>query len=343
MSRFILVACVLVAFILLAAFHLPAQQAEVVYVEGTADIRESGGRTFEANFGDGLYSGDSVVTGYDGRVELEQADESVIQVAPDTVFSVREVGESGRPNTVYATEVGSAFFRFRTLVSREPRVVTPSSTAGVRGTAFTVFAGVDGSALYIVEEGRVDVSAAGRTVELGPGEGVEVRVGSEPGETFEVQRGSIDYSQWNADRLDAMRADPVGAIEGVARRMDEFVAEIGAIVPEYEANRQRLDRERETLERLEEEDGRDARSQYYRDTVFPLEVETSYQFLNIRYFALSALSLRRYVMTGIYIRVVPAWRTVLTDQEYRTFLTVYGRAAEKFEEEVVPYLVDADF
>jgi hypothetical protein len=326
-----------------AAILTFAQQAEVVYVEGLADIREAAGSRYEATFGDGLYAGDAVLTGSDGRVDLEQADSSTIRIAADTVFTVKEVGISGERNTVYSTPVGSAFFRFRTLVGKEPRVSTPSSTAGVRGTAFAVFAGVDGSTLYVVEEGRVDVTAQGTTVELGAGEGVEVSVGSQPGEKFEVKRGQIDYADWNAERLNAMLEDPVAAVAGVARRMDEFVDSIREIAVEYEENRNRLESERDKLESIEEEKGKDARTQYYSDTVFPLEVETSYQRLNLRYYALSALSLRRYVMAGIYLRVKPRYLTNPRSDVYLEFLSIYRTAADQFEREITPYLVDADF
>lgn len=335
MTRLGALTATICAGMLLVAVSVRAQQAEVVYVEGVADIRESGGGEYPANFGDGLFTGDSVVTGRDGRVELEQSDASTIRIASDTVFTVREVGGGGDRRTAYATDVGSAFFRFRTLVSKEPQVVTPSSVAGVRGTAFAVYAGVDGSSLYVVEEGRVDVSAAGETVRLAAGEGVEVRIGDTPGEKFEVMRGSIDYSDWNAERLDAMLADPVSALSGVARRMDELIAEIEALVPDYEAGVRRLESEREKLAEIEEQSGKAARSDYYRENVFPLEVDTSNRYLNIRYYALSALSLRRYVMTGLYIRVATSASIEFTE--------IYRDTADSFESAVVPYLVDADF
>lgn len=322
---------------------LSAQEAEVVYVEGIADIRESGGTTYEASFGDGLYAGDTVLTGTDGRVELEQADDSMIRVAPDTVFTVREAGVAGERSTVYSTEIGSAFFRFRTAIGKEPRIATPSSIAGVRGTAFTVFAGVDGSSLYLVEEGRVDVSAAGATVSLAAGEGVEVNIGAAPADKFEVKRGQIDYSNWNGRRLGAMLEDPVTAVSRVAARMDELVAEIREVSSAYEEKHALLDDERAKLEEIERSKGKDARTEYYTRVVFPLEVETSYLRLNLRYYALSALSLRRYVMSGMYVRVKPLYINDLDAETYIEFLGVYQTAADQFEREVAPYLVDADF
>ena len=76
--------------------------------------------------------------------------------------------------------------------------------------------------------------------------------------------------------------------------------------------------------------------------MFPLEVETSYLQLNKRYYALSALSFRRYVLGSMYARVKSANILGQDAKEFQEFLDVYNRILYEYETRVVPHLVDAD-
>ena len=57
-----------------------AQDASVVYLEGEPELRTSGGTTEWLDFGTTMAAGDSVVTGRNDFVELEQGEAATIQV-----------------------------------------------------------------------------------------------------------------------------------------------------------------------------------------------------------------------------------------------------------------------
>ena len=60
------------ALLLTAAIVVPAQEAEVAYLEGFPELRSAGGDRYELDFGDLVESGDSVITGATDYAELER-------------------------------------------------------------------------------------------------------------------------------------------------------------------------------------------------------------------------------------------------------------------------------
>ena len=93
---------------------------------------------------------------------------------------------------------------------------------------------------------------------------------------------------------------------------------------------------------MDPEEQADERKKLYTDTVFPLEVETSYLRLNLRYYALSSLSYRRFVLGRMYVYMKSYFAVDKNNPVFLDFMEVYTRVLETFETEVVPYLVDAD-
>lgn len=320
-----------------------AQEATVTYVDGWVDIKNKSGNLVEAWEGDSLYIGESIITDEASYAELEKEQRAaVIKIAPDTVFTIGEVEEKGRTETVLSTTLGSVAYKFGRTLAREPRISTPSVVGGVRGTEFTVFAGVDGSSLIAVESGEVEITSEGETVRLLPQEGVEVRPGEKPGEKFSVLRGQIDYSTWNRERFKDIIDDPSGSVRALHEKLDDYISEIESILPVLKENQKKLKAERKRLEKLEQEKGKEARYSYYKETVFPLEVETSYLGMNRRYYALSALSMRRFLIGKIYMEMKTRYITDKNAQPYEAFIASYERFLSDFEEYIVPHLVEAD-
>jgi hypothetical protein len=320
-----------------------AQEATVTYVDGWVDIKNKSGDLVEAWEGDLLYIGESVITDEASYAELEKEQRAaVIKIAPDTVFTIGEVEEKGNKRTVLSATLGSVAYKFNRTLSGGPRISTPSIIAGVRGTEFTVFAGVDGSSLLAVESGEVDVTSEGETVRLLPKEGVEVRPGEKPGEKFQVLRGQIDYSTWNRQRFNAFLDDPVGTILALSKKLDDYIEEIETILPLLRENQEKLEAGRTKLQQLEKEEGKEARYEYYKETVFPLEVETSYLGMNRRYYALSALSMRRFLIGKIYMEMKTRYITDRNDHLYEEFLAAYESFLSDFEKYIVPHLIEAD-
>ncbi|HKL22620.1 MAG TPA: FecR domain-containing protein [Tichowtungia sp.] len=320
-----------------------ALDTQLVYREGRVDIDRRGGDRIPAYIGDDLRGGDSVITGMDGFAELEQSNAGTITVESDTIFTIDSEISSGRERDVLRCTLGSISYRFdRIAGDREPRITTPSAAAGVRGTELTVAAGEDGSSLFVVKTGRVDVAAEGKTVSLGPEEGVEVRPGEQPGEKFEVKRGQIDYSSWRQERRDAFIDDPVAAARGLERRFNGFVKQVNALAPLLAEQRRALEREREELIKIGEEQGQEARAKYYRETVQPLEGDTFNTYITLRYYAKSAFSIRRFVLGRMYVTVKTAYLDELSNSSYQQFIKIHNNILQKFATEVLPHLTDAD-
>ena len=171
--------------LLLWAGASAARAEDVIYSEGASRVRYSDGVETDVQIGQQLVAGDSVFTGHDGLVEMERPGATII-ISPGTVFSIQEQVLDGRRTDTLSVTLGALRAKLGTITGTEPRFRSPSAIAGVRGTELTVYAGADGSSLIVVDEGAVTVTAAGRTVEVMPQQGVEVRPGEAPGETFTV-------------------------------------------------------------------------------------------------------------------------------------------------------------
>ena len=168
-------AILLLTILMAAGLPLMALEGEIVYVEGTVDLKTSGGDLDWADIGMPVETGDSIITGLDGYAELEMDDGSTVKVSEDSIFALSSYEENGREENNFQCVLGSVQYKFaKALKDKEPRITTPSTVCGIRGTEFTVFSGLDGSAIYVVDNGSVAVSAEGEEVILEALQGVEV-------------------------------------------------------------------------------------------------------------------------------------------------------------------------
>jgi len=334
----ILIPLALLSLLASAAFAVPS---DVVYTEGDATVRYKSGQVDDAYIGDVLNTGDSVRTGFDGFVELDQAGLS-LKVNPETVFTLQEKEQAGETTGVLSVVLGSIKFRYGRITGKEPLIQTGSAVAGVRGTEFSVFAGADGSSLIVVDSGVVTVEAAGRSVELTQEEGVEVRLGEPPGEKFAVKRDQIDYRSWNQDKLDVMLEDPLAALERIADRMAYYVQNIqeyAALEDEYAA---RLKEERAEAERILADEGQEAVRKYNREVILPLVAQVNNLHLNVRYFSLAALSLRRFVAGRLYVLLKARSIAGGSGLDPEGFEATYFEGLSWFEDSIVPHLNELD-
>lgn len=329
----------LVLLLLLVAATLPADDASVTYLEGEPEVRTAAGRTDWLDFGSSVRPGDSVVTGRWDFVELQQGNAATIRVNADTVFTIREVDRAGQRETVMSNSVGSVSYRFQRVTGRaQPLVGTTTTVAGVRGTELTIYAGADGSSLFLVESGLVEVSSAGRSVELSANQAVEVAVGREPGAVFEWKGRELDFSSWNQERIAQYLANPVEGTVALTKQLDEFiqgVTEFRALYEEYAAE---YDREFERFQAMEDGDEKES----LRQELLEFGPLTRTQALNYRYYALSGLSLRRFVLGRMYVELKTRYILDQRNPRFQAFLAEYSRFLEEFEQGVTPGLVDAD-
>lgn len=320
-----------------------AQSADVTYVQGSVDLQPTGQPRGPAMIGDAMNPGDSIITGQDGLAQLQKASLADITVSPGTVFTLRQVDEGGTTRDVLSVSLGSLAFKFNQLGGKEPLIATASATAGIRGTQLKVYAGADGSSLFVVEKGKVVVSgASGTPVDLTANQGVEVNPGGPPGQKIKVLHGQVDYSTWNAGKLQKLLSDPAAAAGNVQKQMQSYIAQIDKLWPEYQKAYKELTIQREKLVEVRKKDGTKAGTDYYLKNVLPVEKDARGLFLNVRYYTLSALSLRRYVLGVMYVRLTSMYIVRQSNPTYQSFLRIYRDVIASYEKSVVPHLVAAD-
>ena len=337
MKKIIFIAILLVA-VLLSGFAVPN---DVIYSEGDATVKYHEVYADDVFIGDVYDTGDTVTTGFDGFVELDQAG-LVLKINPDTVFTLQEKEEQGKKTGVFTLALGSIKFRYDRITGKEPMIQTPSCVAGVRGTEFSVYAGADGSALIVVDSGLVEVESEGKAVQLTAEEGVEVQPGEPPGEKFVVQRDQIDYKSWNDEKINRMLSDPTDAIQSVLARLAFYIENATEYWEFYSESRDKLDSEREKMVELLNKEGKDAALKYDAEIVTPIRDMTRASFLNYRYYSLAALSLRRYVVGRMYVLLKSQYIVNMNSSIYQRFIDRYAEILNAFEKSIVPYLVEAD-
>ncbi len=332
---------ILLINIILLPVLIFSQQSRFEYVEGEVSIKRASGSLFEAQIDDVLYVGDSVITGFDGFAELTLENSSKITIDSETVFVFSQKEKKGQKKNIFMVVLGKIGFKFDRLL-HEPDIQTPATVAGIRGTEFTVVSALDGSAMYIVDEGSVAVESEGSLVVLDMEEGVEIAIGEEPGDKFEVKVGSMDFSSWLDEGNQQFQKDPIGVLAGLTDKLIEYGDEADIFFQHYEASFSILTEMRGNLMKIGEEKGDIAKNEFYNSDIFPKEMETSNFVLNYRYYSLSALSLRRYVLSNMYIDMKTKYILDRENPAYIRFIEKYEKFLQVYEKVVVPYLVEAD-
>ena len=317
-----------------------AQDGEIVYVDyPEVEIKRPGGVAILADFGDALRAGDSVITTRFGEAEIELADGGTVSIARDTVYQIQVIESGGAPQTVMSVAIGAVRFKFNTIAGRrEPVVGAPTAVAGVRGTEFTTYVAPDGATVFVVDEGMVDVSAEGGMVQLVGGQGVEVMPGERPGEPFDALQRAFDFSSYNDERMSELLRNPERAVIGHTRRLAEFADQIEILIPLYEEHKALLDAANTKLATLEG----DARQTFFENELVPVRAQTATYFNNMRFYGLSGLSLRRYVLGRMYLLLSLEYIDTPADTTYRGFLTAYDEALAIYEHRIVPVLDPSD-
>jgi hypothetical protein len=325
----------------MAAFAL--DEHEVVFTEGFPVRRDQSGGEEDLFIGDVLVKGNTVVTERGDFVEMD-AGGYTVKIAENTVFTIMEVEQGGQTRPVLANVLGRVDFARTRLGGPDPRLITNSAVCGVRGTQFTLYAGADGSSLIVVDDGLVEVSAEGASVELAAGEGVEIQTGSAPGEKFAALSSEIDYSEWDSERLESLLRDPVAATQKIERRLDGYIEQIGIIYPLWQQKFSELTEARKKRDELRAKGDTEGMRTFYVENVAPLEREVTNLFINLRFYALSSLSLRRFVQGRLYVQMKSRYLAEPDALEYQAFLESHRHVLAKFQASVAvdPILVPAD-
>ncbi len=335
---------VIAGLLCLLGAGLSAQAADVTYFEGAPQLERASGQSEPIDFGLGVGTEDAVVTGVGDFVELSLANGGTISVESSTVFRIDEVSENGQPPVpVLRTTVGSVRValgdRIRGTV--EPRFATASAAAGVRGTEFLVFAGQDGSSLFVVEQGLVVVSGQNGDVELGPEQAVEVNTDGRLGERFQVRRGSINFQDWNRGRLQQFSDNPVAIMREARQRMAQLIQEIRELRQSYNQLAREIDELRIEARRLADEGMRDEAARLFEQEVEPRQLAASYRLITLRYTVNSAINLRTFVIAPLNSRGQAL--LIRNSEQLREFAGEYRQIVRNYAEVVAPEIRERDF
>ncbi len=327
---------------ILSLLPLQAQKANVVYVEGSSRVKSAAGSLRSAEVGGTLTYGESVLTGKDGLVELKLENGSTIRVAENSVFSYSSTGSGADSTPVLATTAGSVHYKLNKALGRSPKIQTNSMVAGVRGTEFTVFAGRDGSVLLSVDEGIVDVASQGATVELRKDEAVEVAPGKAPGAKFKKLGRALDFSSWNKGKTDDVLKDPVAALAAVSAQLKGYQAELAALKAPYEEATKKWRAASDGYKEVRAAGDMDAIKAYQESTLYPAQDERIIIILNIRHHALNYLSVRRYVVSNMYMELKSRY-PLARPANVEKFFADHKALLARYEEIAVPELNENDY
>lgn len=132
--------------------------AVVVFAVGDSKIQHADQTEEKAQLGALLKSGDNVVTGDNGKVDIQFADGSSIRISPKSAIDFAKLSQdnSGTTDTQIALVSGKVFAKVNKAKKEDNfTVVTPTAIAGVRGTSFIVEAAEGKPAKVKVVEGAV--------------------------------------------------------------------------------------------------------------------------------------------------------------------------------------------
>ena len=334
---------ILILFLLSAVFAYSNEMVTVTYIDGWVDIKDTAGDLYEAYIGDEIAAGNSVITDDDSYAELKENNSgSTYNLKPNTVFTVREMEVDGGKQNVLSCTLGEIAFKFKRAGSIEPLIATNSTVAGVRGTEFRVYAGADGSSLIAVRDGLVEVESEGKTVALEKDEAVEVKPGQAPGDKFSLKGKPLNFEKWNSDKKKDFLKNPAESLLAVEKRMDYYNSKVFELHPIFmEWDSQRRDELKE-FEKIKAEQGIDKAKEYRNKVLLVTMNNTGNLALNLRYYALSALSMRRFIVGNMYAEIKSRYIMKLDDPEFVKFEKIYKRLLDKFEEISIPQINETD-
>jgi len=142
--------------------------AAVRDVQGQVSVQARGKDDFQPLAGrERVYAGDTVKTGENGHITLEWLDGTRLVVGPKTLMTVLKCQINTATDaemSIFKLDAGSIWIRVIKVLSHKSKfeIVTPTATAGVRGTIFSVRVASEGETKISVLEGQVAVSSSGQ-------------------------------------------------------------------------------------------------------------------------------------------------------------------------------------
>ncbi len=330
---------IVIAFIFISGV-LWADSGVLAYIEGQVTLERAGSGQQDAIIGDTIRTGDSLYTGTAGFVEITLESGSTISIDAGSVFNMGEISDpeaKSRKRGFFRVLLGSVSFKFRNL-TREPDVGTPLVVCSVRGTDFTVYAAPDGASMTIVTDGLVEVSSGGENVLLSADEGVEVVAGLGLGEPFDVKKGLVRYDAFVKQALTRFDNDPSGTLRAYTEQLLEYIEEGEFFLESFKTNMDELISVRSKVPEIRSRDGDEAANKYMAVELGPLQDRGLELNSTYRFHFISALFMRRYVISSIYVHMRTRYLTDRDNPYWIEFSEVYVDFKNLYEQRLIPLL-----
>lgn len=174
----------LLVLALSAAYPLAATAAVSAgvaqFIAGDVNVRRPDGGTTPLSKGKDIESGESILTGVNGRAQVKFTDGGLISLQPNTEFRIASYVDQADPKQDrFLVDLLRGSMRAITgLIGKRNRenykVTTTTATIGIRGSGFNVGYNPDGSLGVTTELDAIEVCNAGGCVGLTAGESVRV-------------------------------------------------------------------------------------------------------------------------------------------------------------------------
>lgn len=196
--------------------ELPEPEATLTVLTGEVSIQSGDDGVFQQIDQTAIVqAGDTIVTGSDGRAEIDFYTQGLLRVETDTTIRIQASDFDPETNTFVGSifiETGRMWNRFFEFVSPESsyEVETSSTVATIRGTAFSVDAYEDGLADIYVFESEVDVMTVYKDQILG---------------NVRMTAGDFASGEWTEDKNPKMQMKQQDHLDEWVRIMNEKDAE----------------------------------------------------------------------------------------------------------------------
>ncbi|WP_031517238.1 FecR family protein [Desulfofalx alkaliphila] len=182
--------------------------AKIMAVQGNVKVLRAGGeKDFPAFKGMGLTQGDTIITGKDGRVTLELAQDKELKIGENSRVMISKLVQSLENNadkTSLNLKAGQVYTNVKGELKPGAKyeIRTPTAVMGVRGTQFFVSIASDGQAKVVTLEGVVFVTVPQLvTLEDGTTVTQDVEIEVQPNMIF-VQTGDMtDPGRYDLETL----------------------------------------------------------------------------------------------------------------------------------------------
>ena len=205
---------------------------------GSVSIRRVGEEAFVAITKDGiaLHAGDQIQTGADAKATIVFVDETVAEIADDTVVAIGDRDSGADPASAAAVMYGVARFSVSDRAAGEGAflVYTPGGVVGTRGTTYVVGVAAKADARIGVEEGELELAGASafdKPVALGAGKVATISAQGQVGAGAAFK--ADDWGQWR-ESVDASLS-PEAIADLQAKRLEVTSTEADTVSLELDA------------------------------------------------------------------------------------------------------------